>query len=270
MQYFSLKEKVVIVTGGAGILGKTFVRAIAAAKGIPVILGRTEEKCIQLQQELAEEGLEAFAVKADVLNAEELSQAAQSVTGNYGRIDGLVNAAGGNVANAVVQPDADIFEMNVDAMMQAMKLNSIGTVLPTQIFGKIMSKQGFGSVVNISSVSAKNALTRVLGYSMGKAAIDIYTKWMAVEIARRFGDTIRVNSISPGFFLTEQNKSLLTNADGSFTERGALIKQQTPFRRLGQPEELAGALIYLLSDASRFVTGEDIIIDGGFTKFSGV
>jgi NAD(P)-dependent dehydrogenase (short-subunit alcohol dehydrogenase family) len=142
--------------------------------------------------------------------------------------------------------------------------------LPTQVFGKQMGIQGFGSVVNISSVSAKNVVTRVLGYSLGKSAIDTYTKWFAVELANRFSDKIRMNSITPGFFLTAQNKTLLTNEDGSLTDRGNKINTQTPFNRFGNPDELVGALIYLLSDASKFVTGADIVIDGGFTKFSGV
>lgn len=155
-------------------------------------------------------------------------------------------------------------------MKRALHLNLFGTLLPTQIFGAAMAKQGHGSIVNISSVSPKQALTKVLGYSMGKAAIDCYTQWFATEVSNRFGDAIRVNSIMPGFFLTEQNRTLLTNEDGSLTERGKKIIQNTPFKRFGHPDELKGALIYLLSDASMFSTGAEIAIDGGFTKFSGV
>jgi NAD(P)-dependent dehydrogenase (short-subunit alcohol dehydrogenase family) len=155
-------------------------------------------------------------------------------------------------------------------MKKAMVLNLWGTITPIQIFGPEIAKTGNGSIVNISSVSSKRALTRVLGYSMGKAAVDCYTKWFATEMANRYGDAIRMNSIMPGFFLTEQNRTLLTNADGSLTERGKSIIKQTPFKRFGQPEELVGALIWLLSDASKFVTGMDIGVDGGFTISSGV
>jgi NAD(P)-dependent dehydrogenase (short-subunit alcohol dehydrogenase family) len=160
--------------------------------------------------------------------------------------------------------------MNIEGMKNALVLNIWGTVIPTQIFGQVMVQNGGGSIVNISSVSPKRAITRVLGYSMGKAAIDIYTKWFALEVANRHGDAIRVNSIMPGFFLTNQNRNLLTNPDGSLTERGGKIIAQTPFKRFGNPEELNGALIFLLSDASKFVTGMDLGVDGGFTINSGV
>jgi len=151
-----------------------------------------------------------------------------------------------------------------------MDLNLWGTLIPTQVFGAVMAKNGGGSIVNISSVSSKHVVTKVLGYSMGKAAIDCYTQWFAVEVANRFGDAIRMNSIMPGFFLTEQNRTLLTNPDGSYTDRGNLVLKNTPYKRFGKPEELIGALIYLLSDASKFVTGAQIGVDGGFTVFSGV
>jgi NAD(P)-dependent dehydrogenase (short-subunit alcohol dehydrogenase family) len=170
----------------------------------------------------------------------------------------------------VLQPDADIFSMNIDGMKKAMVLNVWGTIIPTQVFGAVMAKNGGGSIVNISSVSSKQVVTKVLGYSMGKAAVDCYTQWFAVEVANRFGDSIRMNAIMPGFFLTEQNRTLLTNSDGSFTDRGNLVIRNTPFKRFGKPEELVGALIYLLSDASRFVTGMQLGVDGGFTVFSGV
>ena len=158
----------------------------------------------------------------------------------------------------------------MDAMKKAMDLNLWGTMIPTQIFGDALSKGDKASIVTISSVSSKQVLTKVLGYSMGKAAIDTYTKWFAVELANRYGDKIRMNALTPGFFLTEQNRTLLTNSDGSLTQRGQLIIQNTPFKRFGSPEELCGALVWLLSDASTFVTGSEIIVDGGFTVFSGV
>jgi NAD(P)-dependent dehydrogenase (short-subunit alcohol dehydrogenase family) len=270
LELFSLKDKVVVVTGGTGVLGSAFVNAIVEANGIVVIIGLDEKACIDKADEIIANGGEAMGVGANVLEEDQLIIAREKILAKYGKIDGLVNAAGGNVPEAVVGKEADIFNMNIDGLKKALVLNLWGSIIPTQIFGAAMAKQGKGSVVNISSVSPKNALTMVLGYSMGKAAIDIYTKWFAVEVANRYGDKIRVNAIAPGFFLTEQNRSLLTNTDGSYKERAEKIIQHTPFKKFGQPDDLKGALIYLLSDASSFVTGSEIFVDGGFTKFSGV
>jgi NAD(P)-dependent dehydrogenase (short-subunit alcohol dehydrogenase family) len=270
LELFSLKDKVVVVTGGTGVLGSAFVNAIVEANGIVVIVGLDEKACIDKADEIIANGGVAMGVGANVLEEDQLIIAREKILAKYGKIDGLVNAAGGNVPEAVVGKDADIFNMNIDGLKKALVLNLWGSIIPTQIFGAAMAKQGKGSIVNISSVSPKNALTMVLGYSMGKAAIDIYTKWFAVEVANRYGDKIRVNAIAPGFFLTEQNRSLLTNPDGSYKERADKIIQHTPFKKFGEPNDLKGALIYLLSDASSFVTGSEIFVDGGFTKFSGV
>jgi NAD(P)-dependent dehydrogenase (short-subunit alcohol dehydrogenase family) len=267
---FSLKNKVIVVTGGTGILGGSFVKAIADAGGIPVILGRNAEVGKQRADEIIAAGGQAFSVVADVLEESDLVKARDTILSKYGTIDGLVNGAGGNMPEAVLSPDADVFSMNIDGMKRALALNTWGTVIPTQVFGAAMAKSGNGSIVNISSVSSQQAVTKVLGYSMGKAAVDCYTKWFAVEMANRYGDKIRMNSIMPGFFLTEQNRTLLTQPDGSYTDRGNLVVKNTPFKRFGKPEELVGALIYLLSDASRFVTGMTLGVDGGFTIFSGV
>jgi NAD(P)-dependent dehydrogenase (short-subunit alcohol dehydrogenase family) len=267
---FSLKNKVVIVTGGTGVLGTSFCRGIAEADGTVIIISRTQQKCDEAAAMINKDGGSAFGVSADVLNEQQLIKAREIIIEKFGKIDGLVNAAGGNVPEAVVQHEADIFNIDMEGMKNALHLNLFGTLLPTQIFGAAMAKQGHGSIVNISSVSPKRALTKVLGYSMGKAAIDCYTQWFAAEVANRFGDAIRVNSVMPGFFLTEQNRTLLTNSDGSLTERGKKIIQNTPYKRFGHPDELKGALVYLLSDASAFSTGSEISVDGGFTKFSGV
>ena len=267
---FSLKDKIIVVTGGTGILGGSFVKGIADAGGTAVILGRNAEVGKQRAEEINASGGKAFSVVADVLEENELIKARDIILEKYGTIDGLVNGAGGNMPEGVLQPDADIFSMNIDGMKKAMVLNIWGTIIPTQVFGTVMAKNGGGSIVNISSVSSQQAVTKVLGYSMGKAAVDCYTKWFAVETANRFGDSIRMNSIMPGFFLTEQNRNLLTQKDGSYTDRGNLVIKNTPFKRFGKPEELVGALIYLLSDASRFVTGMQLGVDGGFTVFSGV
>ncbi|MEI8097244.1 MAG: SDR family oxidoreductase [Sediminibacterium sp.] len=267
---FSLKNKVIVVTGGTGILGGAFVKGIANAGGSVVILGRNSTVGNERADEINAGGGDAIFIAVDVLEEADLLKAKEIILEKYGKIDGLVNAAGGNIPEAVVQPDADIFNMNIDGMKRAMVLNLWGTIIPTQIFGSVMAKNGSGSIVNISSVSSKQVVTKVLGYSMGKAAVDIYTQWFGVEVANRFGDAIRVNAIMPGFFLTEQNRTLLTQPDGSYTDRGNSVIKNTPFKRFGKPEELVGALVYLLSDASKFVTGMQLGVDGGFTVFSGV
>ncbi|MXV17680.1 SDR family oxidoreductase [Hufsiella ginkgonis] len=267
---FSLKNKVIIVTGGTGILGNSFIQAIAAAGGIVGILGRNRDVAEERARLVNENGGQAVALIADVTNEAELQAANELVWERYGRIDGLINGAGGNRPGGILPPGEDIFKLSMDGMKEVLDLNLWGTVLPTQVFGQSIRKTGSGSIVNISSMSSQSAITRVLGYSMGKAAIDCYTRWFATELANRYGDAIRMNAIAPGFFLTEQNRALLTQPDGGFTERGNLIVQNTPFKRLGDPEELVGALVWLLSDASKFVTGSVIAIDGGFSVFSGV
>jgi NAD(P)-dependent dehydrogenase (short-subunit alcohol dehydrogenase family) len=267
---FSLEDKVIIVTGGTGVIGNSFINAIAQAGGIVGILGRNKKIAEERVASIIYKGGKAMALIADVTNEEQLISAREKILSGYGKIDGLVNAAGGNIPEAVIQPDQDIFKLNLDALQQVMQLNLFGSILPTQVFGEAIKNNGSGSIVNVSSVAAQSALTRVLGYSLAKAAIDSYTKWFATELANRFGDAIRMNAIAPGFFLTEQNKSLLTKPDGSFTERADLIIKNTPYSRLGNPDELAGTLVWLLSDASKFVTGTIITVDGGFTAFSGV
>lgn len=267
---FSLQDKVIVVTGGTGILGASFVKAIAAAGGIPVILGRNTAVAQQRADEIIRMGGTALAVTADVLQEAQLLEAKKIIIDKLGTINGLVNGAGGNVPEGILPPEGDIFRLNIDGMKKAMDLNLWGTLLPTQIFGSVMATHEGGSIVNISSVTAHQVVTRVLGYSMGKAAVDCYTKWFAVEVANRFGDKIRVNCIMPGFFLTEQNRALLTQPDGSYTDRGNKVIIHTPYKRFGNPEELNGALVYLLSDAASFVNGTEIRVDGAFTAFSGV
>ncbi|PJJ10719.1 NAD(P)-dependent dehydrogenase (short-subunit alcohol dehydrogenase family) [Flavobacterium sp. 1] len=268
---FLLNDKVIVVTGATGILGGAFVKGIAEAGATVGILGRNEKIANERVKAIVDKGGKAIALIADVTKEADLVVARELVLSKYGKIDGLVNAAGGNMPDAVVQPDQDIFKLNMDALQQVMNLNLFGTLLPTQIFGEaIKDTVGRGSIVNISSVSTVAAMTKVLGYSLAKSAIDSYTKWFAVELAKRYGDKIRMNSIAPGFFLTEQNRTLLTNTDGSLTERGNLVIQNTPYGRFGSPDELVGGLVWLLSDASKFATGSKITLDGGFTIFSGV
>lgn len=267
----SLKGKVIVVTGGTGILGKSFINAISEAGGIVGILGRNESVAKERAAFLIKGGGKAIALKADVLNEKELHAAKNKVLDQFGKIDGLVNAAGGILPVGVLMPGEDIFKMNLEGMKKVMDLNTWGTIIPTQIFGEaIIETAGKGSIVNISSMNSKRAITRVLGYNMGKAAVDCYNQWFAVELANRYGDKIRMNALAPGFFLTEQNRNLLINKDGSYTERGQLIIRQTPFKRFGNPDELKGALVWLLGDDSQFVTGAMICVDGGFSIFGGV
>jgi NAD(P)-dependent dehydrogenase (short-subunit alcohol dehydrogenase family) len=267
---FSLKGKVIVVTGGTGILGEAFINGISQAGGAVGVLGRNEKIANERAQNVITTGGRAIALIADVNDELQLLAAREKMLAEFGKIDGLVNAAGGNLPEAVVQPEQDIFKLNITALEDVMRLNLVGTILPTQVFGEAIKNIGSGSIVNISSVVSQLAVTKVLGYSLAKSSVDSYTQWFAVELAKRYGDAIRMNSIAPGFFLTEQNRTLLTNADGSLTDRGNLVLQNTPFKRFGNPEELAGALVWLLSDASKFVTGSKITVDGGFTIYSGV
>jgi NAD(P)-dependent dehydrogenase (short-subunit alcohol dehydrogenase family) len=267
----SLRNKVIVVTGGTGVLGNSFVNAIAEAGGIVGILGRNAGTANKRAAVINQNGGKAIALIADVMNEEELKASKIKVLNEFGKIDGLVNAAGGIQPGGVLMPDQDVFQMNMEGTRRVMDLNLWGTLVPTQIFGDaIVQTAGKGSIVNISSMNSKRAITRVLGYNMGKAAVDCYTQWFAVEMANRYGDKIRMNALAPGFFLTEQNKNLLIEKDGAYTERGKLIIQQTPFKRFGHPDELKGALVWLLGDDSQFVTGAMICVDGGFSIFGGV
>ncbi len=268
---FNLNDKVIVVTGGTGILGGAFVEGIAGAGGKVVILGRNATEGEDRVRRLRESGGEALFAQADVLSETDLQNALSQVLQAYGRVDGLVNAAGGNIPEAVIGPGEDIFTMNIPALRKAFDLNLFGTILPTTVFGRAIAERGGkGSIVNISSMAAQSAITRVLGYSMAKAAVDNFTRWMAVELANRYGDKIRMNAIAPGFFITHQNRRLLTNEDGSYTARGEAVISNTPYKRFGAPEELTGTLLWLLSDASGFVSGEVVCVDGGFHVFSGV
>ncbi len=267
---FLLTGKVIVVTGATGVLGNAFIHGIAAAGGIVGVLGRNEKIAAERVASIRSRGGNAMMLIADVTNEQQLISAKEKIINEYGKIDGLVNAAGGNLPGAVIAPEDDIFRLDMAALNEVMNLNLFGTLLPTQIFGEAIKNNGQGSIVNISSMASQRAITKVLGYSMAKSAIDSFTKWFAVELGKRYGDRIRINAIAPGFFLTEQNRTLLTKADGTMTERGELVINHTPFNRFGKADELVGSLIWLLSDASKFVTGTVVNIDGGFSIFSGV
>jgi NAD(P)-dependent dehydrogenase (short-subunit alcohol dehydrogenase family) len=269
-ELFRLDNKIIVITGATGVLGEAFAKAVANMGGKVVLIGRNENIGNQRVSEIHSVGNEAIFIKADVLSKEDLIKAKEIILEKWGRIDGLVNAAGGNVPEAVIAPGNDIFDIDIDGLKKAFDLNLFGTILPVTVFGKTVQESGNGSIVNISSMAAQSAITRVLGYSMAKASIDNYTKWMCVETASRYGSGLRVNAIAPGFFITNQNRSLLTNTDGSYTTRGESVIRNTPFKRFGTPDELIGALVWLLSDASSFVSGEIICVDGGFNVFSGV
>jgi len=270
MEEFSLKDKVIIVTGGTGILGDAFIKGIAKAGGTVGILGRNQAVAQERAEAVVAAGGKAMALIADVMQEDQLIAAKNQIMDAYGRIDGLVNGAGGNMPGGIVQPGDDVFKLNMDGLRQVMDLNLYGTLIPTQVFGEEMAQAGSGSIVNISSMASQRAITKVLGYTLAKTAVDAYTRWFAVEMANRHGDKLRMNAIAPGFFLTEQNRTLLTQPDGGYTERGNLVLKNTPYKRFGEPDELIGALVWLLSDASKFVTGTVINVDGGFSVFSGV
>ena len=267
---FSLTNKTVAITGGTGVLGQAMVKGLAAAGASVAILGRRKEVAEALAKEVRSSGYQAIAVKADVLDRAELIKAREAILQEFGSIQILVNAAGGNMPGAVVPPDKTFFDLNLDDFQKVVDLNLMGTVLPTQVFSEDMAKRKKGAIINIASMAAFRPLTRVVGYSAAKAAVENFTQWLAIEMAKKFGEGIRVNAISPGFFLTEQNRTLLTNPDGSYTARGQAAINQTPFARFGKPEELIGTLVWLCSDASAFVTGVNVPVDGGFNVFSGV
>jgi NAD(P)-dependent dehydrogenase (short-subunit alcohol dehydrogenase family) len=268
---FSLQDKVIIVTGGTGILGQAFLAGIVQAGGAVGILGRNATEAQARAAAIRAQGGRALALVADVLDEAQLRAACRQALDEFGRIDGLVNGAGGNGPDGVLDPAEGVFSLNLAGMKRVMELNLWGAVLPTQVFGEALAQTpGRGSIVNISSMNSKRAITKVLGYNMGKAALDCYTQWFAVEMAHRYGDKLRMNALAPGFFLTEQNRDLLTTPEGGYTARGELVICQTPFRRFGHPDELQGALVWLLSDASQFVTGSMICVDGGFSSFGGV
>ncbi|HVS91800.1 MAG TPA: SDR family oxidoreductase [Mucilaginibacter sp.] len=267
---FSLAGKAIVVTGGTGILGNSFIKGIVEAGGAVGILGRNEAVANERATMINHIGGKAVALVADVMNEKQLLNARTKMLETFGRIDGLVNGAGGNSPEGVLQNDDNLFEMNIAGMKKVMDVNVWGTIIPTQIFGEAIAATGKGSIVNISSMNSKRAITKLLGYNIGKAAVDCYNQWFAVELAKRYGDSIRMNALAPGFFLTEQNRNLHTKPEGGYTERAESVIRQTPFKRFGHPDELIGALVWLLSDASKFVTGAMICVDGGFSIFGGV
>jgi NAD(P)-dependent dehydrogenase (short-subunit alcohol dehydrogenase family) len=267
---FDVKGKTAVLTGGTGVLGGAMAKAIAAAGVNTVVLGRNKTNGDNLAAEIRKNGGEACFLPADVLQTDDLMKANEKVISTYGTIDILINAAGGNLAGAVISPQQNFFDLKMEEFQKVVDLNLTGTVLPCKVFCQDMANRKKGVVVNIASMSSYRPITRVVGYSAAKSAVMNFTEWLAIEMAKKFGEGIRVNAIAPGFFITEQNRNLLTNPDGTFTPRGQDALRSTPFNRFGEPDELVGTLLWLCSDASKFVTGVTIPVDGGFNVFCGV
>jgi Dehydrogenases with different specificities (related to short-chain alcohol dehydrogenases) len=267
---FDISGKTAVITGGTGVLGGVMAIGLAKAGARVVLLGRKKENGDAVLKKIRDVGKDAMFVQADVLDAGQLADAKAKILKENTTIDILVNAAGGNMAGATILPEQNFFDLQIDEFQKVVDLNLLGTVLPTKIFGEVMAKQKKGVIINIASMSSFRPITRVVGYSAAKAAVDNLTGWLAIEMAKKFGEGIRVNAIAPGFFITEQNRRLLTNEDGTYTARGQAAINSTPFARFGEPEELIGTLIWLCSDASKFVTGVDVPVDGGFNVFCGV
>ena len=267
-ELFNIKGYVVVITGGTGVLGRAIAKYLALNGAKVIILGRKEEVGQEIVADIKAAGGECEFLKTDVMNQEVVQQNCDYIVEKYGRIDTLLNAAGGNMKGATIAPDQNFFDLEAKQFQTVLDLNLTGTVIPTQVFLKPMVAQGKGSIINFSSMAAFRPMTRVCGYAAAKAGISNFTAFMATECAKKFGEGIRVNAIAPGFFITEQNRALLTNPDGTFTQRGQDVIRQTPFGRMGEPEELCGTIHYLMSDATKFVTGTVAVVDGGFNAFA--
>ncbi len=270
LRQFSLEGKVAVVTGGTGVLGGAIARGLAGAGAKVGVLGRRHERAAQVVDGIRAAGGTAMPLPADVLIKPQLSAAREAILAEWGQVDILVNVAGGNMPNATVFGELTFFDLTQEAFEQVVQLNLVGTLLPSQVFGQAMAQRRQGAIVNISSMAAQRPLTRVIGYAAAKSAVDNFTRWLAVELAGKYGEALRVNAVAPGFFVGEQNRDFLYDAYGALTARGKQIVDHTPMGRFGEPEELVGTAIWLCSDASRFVTGIVVPVDGGFSAYSGV
>lgn len=270
-ELFSIKDKCYVLSGGTGTLGGSIGDYLVKNGAHVILLGRSLDKLKKKQNnlELINPGY-AHTYVVDVMNKGDMELVKDQISDRFPKLHGLINLAGGNIPEATLQSGQSIFDIKVEDTIQVMDLNLFGTVVPSIVLGQLMVDQGSGSIVNISSMASKQAISRVLGYSMAKAGVDIFTKWMAHELASKFSDRIRVNAIAPGFFIGNQNREVLINQDGSYTDRSKKILANTPMGRFGEASELNGMVHYLLSDASSFVTGSVFDVDGGFNSFSGV
>ncbi len=264
---FSVQDQVIVITGGAGVLGSALARGLAAAGATIAVLDLDEDAA----QATAAELPEGLGLRCDVLDRASIEAAAEVIVARYGRVDALVNGAGGNHARATVTPEQRFFDIPADGAQFVFNLNFLGSFLPAQVFGQHMAERGQGNILNISSMTALRPLTRVVAYGAAKAAVSNFTAWLAVHLASEYDPRLRVNAIAPGFFLTDQNRYLLTDREtGELTARGGQILDHTPMGRFGEPDDLLGTVQWLLSDAARFVTGIVVPIDGGFSAYSGV
>jgi len=267
---YDFTGRTVVITGATGVLCSRMAETLTACGASVALVVRNREKGEQLAAGLPGPGRALVAV-SDALDRKGLDQAAETIVGKFGQIDGLINGAGGNHPQATTRPDQSFFDLTPEGLRSVLDLNWMGTVLPCQAFGKLMAGRGEGVILNVSSMAALRPLTRVVGYSAAKAGVSNFTSWLAVHMAQEYSPRIRVNAIAPGFFLTEQNRAMLTDlSTGQLTARGQSIVSHTPMKRFGEPEELLGAVLWLLSPASAFVTGIVVPVDGGFSAFAGV
>jgi len=270
-ELFDIEDKTIVITGAGGVLCGTMAKALAKAGAKIAVLDIVETAANKVVDEITSTGGQAVAVQCDVLDKASLESAREKVNAELGRIDVLINGAGGNKKEATTSPDLSFFDLPGEAVRFVFDLNFLGTLLPCQVFGKEMAEAGAGSILNVSSMCAFSPLTKVAAYSAAKAAVSNFTQWLAVHICQNYSKDVRVNAIAPGFFLTEQNRFLLTDEKtGELTARGQTIIDHTPMGRFGQAEELIGTVMWLISDAAKFVTGIVVPIDGGFSAFSGV
>jgi len=265
---FNIQDNVTVITGGTGVLGRTIAKYLAAEGAKVIILGRKADVGNAIVDDAKKDGLTIQFMQTDVMEPAIVEQNCRDILNLYGRVDTLLNAAGGNMPGATIAPDKTFFDLDPAQFQTVLNLNLTGTVIPTQVFLRPMVEQGAGAIINFSSMAAFRPMTRVCGYAAAKAGISNFTAYMATECAKKFGENIRVNAIAPGFFITEQNRALLTNPDGSYTQRGQDVIRQTPFGRMGEPEELCGTIHYLMSPAAKFVTGTVAVVDGGFNCFA--
>ena len=268
---FGLAGKTAVVTGGGGVLCGAMSRALGRVGVKVAVLDILEDAAQNLAEEIVAAGGEAMAVQCDVLDKDGIEVVAQQVMDTYGRVDILINGAGGNKKEATTSSELSFFDLPPEAIRWVFDLNFLGTLLPSQVFGRLMAEEGEGCILNISSMNAFRPLTRIPAYSAAKAAVSNFTQWLAVHMSQEYSPEIRVNAIAPGFFLTQQNRFLLIDEEsGEFTRRGRTIIDHTPMARFGDPEDLIGTVLWLLSPAARFVHGVVVPVDGGFSAFSGV
>lgn len=267
---FGLEGKVALITGGGGVLAGAIGKGLAQAGAKIILADINLERAVANAEAIIGKDCSAYGLYMDALDTQSIKDACVHILKEHERIDILINAAGGNIPGATISPDKTIFDLNIDDFDRVSDLNYKSTLLPTLEVGRIMARQKSGSIINISSMAAMRTITRVVGYSAAKAAVSNFTRWMAMEMAMKHSGSIRVNAIAPGFFIGDQNRALLTNPDGSYTDRGTLVVQNTPMGRFGEADELIGAVLFLASEAASFVTGVILPVDGGFSFHSGV